>query len=99
MGGVRDVFWEKYFWGLVWPDGTDEIKKASTYICTEMGVPETCFLRNIFGGRGFRPKIALERIGNACSERPAPVPEVLKPKTGRKNDDNFRVMIEVVGQE
>jgi hypothetical protein len=64
MGGVRDVFWEKYFWGLVWPDGTDEIKKASTYICTEMGVPETCFLRNIFGGRGFRPKIALERIGS-----------------------------------
>jgi hypothetical protein len=27
-----------------------QIKKASTYICTENGVPGTCFWKNIFGG-------------------------------------------------
>jgi hypothetical protein len=39
-GGRRDVFWKKYFWGL---GGRVEAerKKASTYICTEIGVPGT----------------------------------------------------------
>ena len=46
--GGAGTFFEKNILGGPWRTEA-EIKKASTYICTESGVPGTCFWKNILG--------------------------------------------------